>query len=253
MISKGHVIPRTYGRCGNFLFQAACAIAYAQKHDYAYTLPANTTPGRDPKFNPVYLPHLVRKGYDPNLPNPIIIKERAHSYQELPFKEEWRGTNIVLDGYWQSEKYFNHIRQEILDLFDFPWEVRPGVVSVHVRRGDYLRLTKKHPPVPIDWIKAAMEKFPGKQFLFFSDEIDWCWQMFGSRADCQFFQGKDEVADLTEMSCCEDNICSSSTFSWWAMYLNRNPNKRVIFPKLWFTPGYGLDAKDIVPDWCEKL
>ena len=99
-----------------------------------------------------------------------------------------------------------------------------------------------------------MTCFPGARFVFFSDDIDWCKQEFGQREDCSFSEGHDEVHDLVHMSCCEHHVCSASTFSWWGMWLNRNPEKRVIFPKNWFQPGYGkTDVKDIVPEWCEKL
>ena len=247
------VIPRTYGRMGNFLFQAATAIAYAKKHNLPFTMPSQVTPGKSPKMNPIYLGHLINPNYNPDLPVRVVA-EKTHAYHELPFEESWRGHNIMLDGYWQTEKYFLHMRQEILDLFGFRWEMRPGVVGVHVRRGDYLRLPKKHPAVPSSWITSAMEKFPGKQFLFFSDDLDWCERVFGKRKDCQFFRGADEVADLIEMSCCEDNICSASTFSWWGAWLNRNPAKRIYMPKLWFVPGWGgLEVKDIVPEEWTRL
>jgi hypothetical protein len=99
-----------------------------------------------------------------------------------------------------------------------------------------------------------MNKFPGYHFIFFSDDIPWCIQTFGHRKDVTFSAGRKEMEDLQYMSTCEHHVCSASTFSWWGMWLNRNPNKRVIFPKLWFTPNWGgLDTKDIVPEWCEKL
>jgi len=247
------VIPRTYGRFGNFLFQAAATIAYSKKHNLPFTMPSQVTKGKDPKWNPIYLGHLINPAYNDQLPVHVIA-EKTHAFYELPFEESWRGHNIMLDGYWQSEKYFKHIRQEILDLFNFPWIMKPGVVSIHVRRGDYLRLPKKHPVVPVKWFYHAMSLFPGKQFLFFSDDIQWCKDTFSHRSDCQFFHGKDEVEDLVEMACCEDNICSASTFSWWSMWLNRNPDKRIIMPKLWFVPGWGgLDVRDIVPEWVERI
>lgn len=53
---------------------------------------------------------------------------------------------------------------------------------------------------------------------------------------------------------CEHQICSPSTFSWAAMWMNRNPNKVVIFPDFWFTPNWNnTNVEDIVPEWCIKL
>jgi len=240
---------------GNFLFQVACAAAYAWRHGMPFTVPSTT---RDPKWNPIYLQHLVDPLWDPKL-RELRLEEKVFSYYELPFKEEWRDRNIILDGYWQSEKHFIEYRDRILQTFGFDWQMMPGLVSVHVRRGDYLTIQKggmfKHPPVPKEWIEAAMRRFDGAKFRFFSDDIAWCKEQFGGRSDCAFSEGQDEVKDLEHMSWCEHQICSASTFSWWGAWLNRNPKKRIIMPNHWLTPGWngGLDTKDVVPETWERL
>jgi hypothetical protein len=62
--------------------------------------------------------------------------------------------------------------------------------------------------------------------------------------------GKDYL-DLYAISLCEHNIICNSTFGWWGAYLNENPNKKVLGPKIWF--GHNLannDTKDIMPkEW----
>ena len=247
---NGMVKPRTYGRMGNFLFQAAAAMGYAWRHGMEFTLPSTT---RDPLHNPIYLQHLVNPRWDDTLQQ-IVIDEKTHGYQELPWKEEWREKNIILNGYWQTEKYFKEFRDEVIEAMGYPWHPRDGLVSVHVRRGDYLRLTQKHPPVPVSWYEEAMRRFPGYAFRFFSDDIAWCKETFGHRSDVSFSEGNLEEQDLIEMSWCEHHICSASTFSWWGAWLNRNPQKRIIIPRLWFQPGYRkTDTKDIVPPEWERL
>jgi hypothetical protein len=244
------VIPRTYGRMGNFLFQAATAMAYAWKHGVEYSLP-NTT--QDPVNNPIYLQHLVNPRFNKHL-RTVVVKEQRHGYQELKFDPSWRAGNIQLDGYWQSEKYFLNYREQILKAFAFPWRQVKGWVSFHVRRGDYLTLTRKHPPVSLEWMEKAMKLFPGYRFRFFSDDLVWCKSAFDRRPECDFSKCTGEVQDLIQMSWCEHHICSASTFSWWGAWLNQNPSKRVVMPAWWFTPGYqGLDTKDIVPANWERL
>jgi hypothetical protein len=184
-------------------------------------------------------------------------QEQGHGYQRIPFHEEWRSGNIVLDGYWQSEKYFKDYRDLVIEKLGFAWHLEPQV-SVHVRRGDYLTIRRaglfKHPTVTQQWYETAMAKFPGMQFKFFSDDIPWCQQMFGNRKDCGFASGSNEVQDLVEGSWCEHNICSASTFSWWQAWLNRNPLKRVVIPTHWLTPGWAnLYMGDIVPETWERL
>ena len=244
------VKPLTYGRMGNFLFQAATAMGYAWRHGLPFTLP-NTT--KKPRHNPIYLQHLVHPKWDPLLPE-VTLTEKSHAYQELPFEESWRKGNIILDGYWQTEKYFKEFRERIIQTFGFPWEPMPGFVSVHVRRTDYLTLQKKHPLITKEWIDNAMAQFPGFHFFFFSDDPAWCKVVYGHRSDVTVSRGRTEQDDLISMSHCEHHICSASTFSWWGAWLNQNPKKRIIMPKRWFTPGWGgLDTSDIVPAEWERL
>lgn len=235
---------------GNFLFQAAATIGYAKQHGLDFTVPVKPTDRR----YPVYLPHLVNANYDPSFPT-VTLKEKVFHHHEIEFREEWRhGHNIVLDGYWQSEKYFKEIRDDILKLFAFRWSSKPGVVSVHVRRGDYLRWREKHPPVGAEWIQRAMDGFQGYRFRFFSDDIPWCKKMFGHQKHCSFSEGQNEISDLEEMSSCEHHVCSASTYSWWGAYLDRNVFKKVVIPRLWFVPGWNnVDPKDIVPSEWIKL
>lgn len=252
-MKQGMVKPKTYGRLGNFLFQAAMAASYAWRHGVEYSLPDRTN---NPKWNPIYLQHLVKKQWDESLPS-VTIREETHAFHRVPFREDWlQGGNIILDGYWQTEKYFNEFRERVLAEFGFFWQHEKGIVAVHVRRGDYLRLKGKHPPVTKKWIDEAMERmhFPGCMYKFFSDDLPWCRANYGRRSNVFFSTGKNEIDDLIGMSRCEHQICSASTFAWWGAWLNRNPDKRVIIPGWWFSPGHGgLDTSDIVPPQWERL
>jgi hypothetical protein len=241
---------RFYGRCGNVLFQAAHCIAFALKNNEDFSMPNKTN---DPYWNPLYLQHLVNPNYIQGQED-ILINENGHQWQPVEYQESWRGKQVVLNGYWQTEKYFKEYRTIILDLFDFPYTKKDGYISVHVRRGDYLHLTEKHPPVTKEWYERAMSMFPECKFKFFSDDIVWCKQTFGDRPDCEFSTNGNEVDDLVEASCCEHNICSASTFSFWIYWLNRNEEKKGIFPQLWFSPGWcNLDTSDILPPEVIKL
>lgn len=251
------------GRLGNFLFEAASCMSYAWDHGLDFALPATTN---SPKWNPVYLPHLQGK-LDPNRPK-VVVQEKTFAFHQREFQTVWRqGYTIYVNGYWQTEQYFKKYRERILELFKYPWFPAAKMVSVHVRRGDYLTIKKgsmlKHPPVTKEWYERQMAKFPGRVFVFYSDDLDWCRQTFGHRPDVKFgehwsgpcgnFTASPEEQDLVCMSCCEHHICSASTFSWWAAWLNRNPKKRIIMPKHWITPGWSdLDFSDVVPAEWER-
>lgn len=238
------------GRMGNFLFECATALAYSLKHKLDFTVPFNTT---NDLWSPIYFKHLQNRNFNSSIEK-IELWENGHHWQELPFEENWRDKNIFIMGYRQSYKYFDDFRDELLYLFDLPYEKKENYVSVHIRRTDYLHLLDKHPQIGKDWYEKAMSKF-GTNFRFkiFSDDISWCVKEFGNRSDCEFSSGVNEVQDLIDASCCEHNISSSSTYSWWISYLNRNPNKIVYIPKLWFVENYPLSTEDIVPQWMTKL
>jgi hypothetical protein len=237
------------GRMGNWLFEAATAMAYALEHDLEFTVPNETS---NAKWNPIYCPHLIDNRYNPHLEK-IHLYESRHNYDPIPYDPSWRDKNIIIEGYRQTARYFDNYRNEILYLLDFPYKKQEGYVSIHVRRGDYVTLRDKHPEVTTEWYEKAMSMFPEYKFKFFSDDIPWCMEAFKHRNDCEYSGNTDEQSDLVEMSWCEHQICSPSTFSWWGGYLNKNEDKLVIFPKFWFSEGWdGLDTSEIVkPEWIK--
>jgi len=241
---------RFFGRKGNVLFQASHCIALALKNNQEFSFPNTTT---DRHWNPLYLQHLVNPKWIQGRED-VLINENGHQYQEIEYKQEWDDKQVVLNGYWQSEKYFKEYRNVILDLFDYPYEKKEGYVSCHVRRGDYLHLRMKHPEVTKEWYEQAMSNFSGYRFKFFSDDIAWCRQQFGDRNDCEFSTNTNEVDDMIEASHSEHDILSPSTYAWWIGWLNRNENKRIYIYKDWFVPGWmNMDVSDVVPPEWIKL
>lgn len=238
------------GRLGNFFFEYAAAAAYAMRHGLEVSVPNSTN---DNFWNPLYLQHLVHRGYNSMLPS-VILKEPSFHYVPIGFDEIWRNHNIILDGYYQSWKYFDDFKEKILDSFGYTWVLEKDFVACHVRRGDYVELRHKHPDVTPQWYEYAMSHFPNKKFLFLSDDIGWCKANFGHRSDCFFSEGKGIEGDLVAGSCCESAIISSSSYGFWMAMLNRNPDKKVYLPKLWFTEGWdGANTNDICPPEWNKI
>lgn len=237
------VYARQYGRTGNQLFQKAAAIGYAMKHGLEYNLcPWNTQ-------NTI---QIGRPGY---------IKEATHNYQELPLL---RNPRIMLDGYFQSERYFTHCREEVLKAFGYQWmPISATTCSIHLRRGDYLLYPEKHPVINEEYldlaIKYILDTTVANTFLVFSDDIPFTQQLIESRfyQHCyfEFIEGRSEKEDIELMSSCQHNIIANSTFSWWAAWLNQNPDKVVVSPSKdnWFGPGNShLDTSDLIPDsWIQ--
>ena len=64
--------------------------------------------------------------------------------------------------------------------------------------------------------------------------------------------GDRNYEDLFLMSQSQHNIIANSTFSWWAAWLNKNPNKIVISPLVWFADGH-LDPRDLIPQSWRRV
>lgn len=158
------------------------------------------------------------------------------------------------EGYFQNEKYFKHLRAELLKKFSLkiPLDeknqtvldkiLETSSVSIHIRRGDYVNLesTKNiHGTCSLEYYKEAIEyiakRVKNPHFFLFSDDIEWViknLQLEYPFTVVDFNQGKGWF-DLNLMKNCKHNIIANSSFSWWGAWLNENPGKIVIAPKKW--------------------
>jgi len=163
---------------------------------------------------------------------------------------EIEGDNIVVDGYFQSCTHLIEYEKEIIKELTFKQSILnkckleinkyPNPVSIHVRRGDYV----KHPGywvVTPEYIQEALNYFTDQKhtFLVFSDDIEWCKHVFPEGV--VFIEGNNQFEDLCMMSLCNHNIIANSSYSWWGAFLNKNPNKKVIAPSNWFIPSKSLN------------
>lgn len=192
-----------------------------------------------------------------------------HPYKE---KREWQWIHHpevnkirfgFLKGYWQSEKYFSVSADGVRAKFTFPMltdernrAVQDAIannnaVSVHIRRGDYLR-PDMGCCLDIEYYLNAMalmnERVSDPHYFIFSDDIEWAREnMKGSRA--MFIDwniGPNSFVDMQLMSLCRHNIIANSSFSWWGAWLNGNPSKLVMAPGRWM-PGM-KDKGDVLPE-----
>lgn len=180
--------------------------------------------------------------------------------------------NKCLDGYFQSEKYFLHERNIILKEFtiknklsNYAIEIEEGIknskisCSIHVRRGDYI-LDKNlsiHGICSLEYYKRAIKiienKYKKVLFFVFSDDNEWVKENIRKDNVIYIDNNKTKIPheDIYLMSLCSNNIIANSSFSWWGAWLNRNINKTVIAPKVWFANDEAQkQSADMVPvDW----
>lgn len=234
-----------YGWLGNQMFQYAATKALALHLNDAAMFPRNR-----PDLHSIF--RLAAA--DQRTQQPDMIYREPHFHFDSKFWELKPGT--CLSGYFQSWRYFEPFADVIRKEFVFAEHLvfdHPCVVSIHVRRGDYLSFPEHHPPLTMDYYRRAMEMFPAARFLVFTDDPGWCLVNF-DRKDCQIRTNDAPEIDMGIMTDCQHHIIANSSFSWWGAYLGRNPNKRVIAPKAWFGPAKaGWDTKDLLPEGWEVM
>jgi hypothetical protein len=231
-----------YGRLGNMLFELAACISLAIRNNDKYIFP---TWEYEKYFN-------LHNCFSNNIVPTQTYKEPYFHYAKIPNQNT---TNEVLDlkGFFQSVKYFEDNQDIIRNLLtpNIGFGMKHDYTSIHVRKGDYTKLTQEYQQLDMSYYQAAMDIVKSKYYLVVSDDIAWCKQNF--KGDNIFFsEGKSPVEDLALQISCENNIISNSTFGWWGAWLNSNPSKMIVSPKRWFGPKMPHDEKDLLPtEWTQ--
>jgi len=178
------------------------------------------------------------------------------------------GDNCYYDGYWQSEKYFKAIENELKQDLQTKLQSRldksnishlneienQASISLHIRRGDYISIESNKgmfSTCSLEYYEKAMNYFKNEisspVFFIFSDDINWARSNFkGEQFRFVDNNSQSPEIDLFLMSKCKHNIIANSSFSWWGAWLNTNINKIVIAPKKWFKNK--MSDKDLIPD-----
>lgn len=172
-----------------------------------------------------------------------IYDKRPFRYRVLPIS--WHGT-LTLDGYWQSEKYFYDVREQILADFtlrDVSWLKDDAVANqiAAVENSVFLHV-RSYKEVPgkeggecalrmADYYQNALARLQGEigggTVFVFSDDIEWTKAKF-IRRWCEDFSKfefcvsdgeSSQLRDFTLMRMCKHGIVADSSFSWWAGWL----------------------------------
>jgi hypothetical protein len=244
------------GGLGNQMFQIATAYSFALDNNDEcafYFGNPNINQGNTARY---YAGNVYRniKELSENREHLINYIEPKFNYSPIPYRKD-----LVLQGFFQSEKYFKHHRKEIIDLFDIKSFFRSlnykYSVSLHVRRGDYVSdpfMTAFLPPQSMDYYKKALAYIESKVkidcIFIFSDDIEWCKNNFYDPRII-FIEGQLDYIDMSIMTKCNHNIIANSSFSWWGAWLNENENKIVCAPSGWFGFAFKDDWQDI---YCEN-
>ena len=258
------------GRLGNQMFEYAALRGIAAKHGYEWCIPPYNV-----KSIENYSLHFCFKMEDVKEDNLKIsnggyVQERFFHYDEELVEN--CPDNVSLHGFFQSEKYFKHVEDVIRKEYTFHDEhLEPckemmkslegqEPIMLHVRRGDanltdlrgfkwsYTQCGDQHPVQPLEYYEKALAEFNDEQpVIVFSDSPEWVEEQeffsgdrfMVSKPTDKYADGSyTPYADLCLMSLCSHAIIANSSMSWWGAWLQSNPNKKVIAPKMWFGPAY---------------
>ena len=256
---SGHVSVQLNGQFGNQLFEIATAYAYALDHNLALTVPDLIHKKKD--NIPYNAQNLFLSKIDSyELPNSSVKwKEPRFNYTKIP-----KYTSIELAGFFQSEKYFAHRRDEILELFAPSSQLQDQILSkypflssdslvIGIQIRDY-RVDKMHgkyhPTIGRTYYEKALALFPKDAiFLVSSNNSAFAQHCTEGLAENIIYLQADYIEEFYTLTFCKSFIVSNSTFGWWAAWLCTDPNKQVVLPDLWFTLPYNNDkmVKDLFP------
>lgn len=171
-------------------------------------------------------------------------------------------------GYFQSYKYLEPIKEILKEELSFKDPISSNCINilskiqnsnsvcVHIRKGDFINHTF-HGTIKTsyyyDAVKHLSNQITSLQLFVFSDDINWC------KTNLSFAQPTIYVDDIYAglkgrnhfelMMNCRHFIISNSSFAWWAAYLAKNSNKKVVAPLAWLN-NKKINTKDITPpDW----
>jgi hypothetical protein len=185
--------------------------------------------------------------------------EKEFHYNKIPEYDD----DVVLQGFYQSDKYFKHNINKIKNMLDidskitsvkqeFPEYFNRKTIAIHFRIGNYYSLQNLHPIKPVQYYLNALKELANRDImlqdyniLLFCQEIDnnivneYIKIINQHYPNMHYKKVADNIPDWKQMlliSSCDNFIIANSTFSWMGAYLaNKN---YVVAPDVWFGPYY---------------
>lgn len=254
------------GAIGNQLFQYAALYSTGKINNFQIKIP-NTKDHYDSGTNRIQhyflncfsniKADILTSSDESIIKNEVNFEKAIFYYEELFNIKDF--TNI--NGYFQSYKYFENFKEDILDQFIFKKDIINNInkkyninfseySAVHLRYGDYSYRQNHHPIMNFNYYEKAFNIINDHKYLVFSDTIEYAKNIFSKfkHIDFTYIENNHPFEDMYMMSNTKNNIIANSTFSWWASYINKN-NPKIIAPLNWLGVGYAgqWDINDLIP------
>ena len=173
------------GRLANQMFQYASLKGIARNRGFDISIPYHAQAVDDGIGNMLrteLFDSFVLNTYVDFLNAPTLNERFYHFDEEL-----FNGCpdNVTLQGYFQTEKYFKNIEDEIRSDFTFKSDILnpckemissvESPIALHVRRTDYIKNSENHFNLPLEYYEEALKYFDdGRNVIVFSDDPEWC-------------------------------------------------------------------------------
>lgn len=255
---------RLHGRLGNQLFQYAFAYAMAKKYKTVFYLDKRLSQDFLSKYFLItqdkfrwldrfifsiktkngFFTSYMKLGFYSKIRYFLKLENIELSNNEKPEVEMLKGGNNKLySGFFQSEIYFNHYKDDLLKQFqlnhnaieqfkntqfNLPDDFKS--VVVHVRRTDYIEYNYD---LPMDYFHHAIANIQDSKnfYIIISDDPTFASEEFNYLPN-KYISNNNEIIDFQLLMQADICILSNSSFSWWGAYLNQKATT-VIAPKYW--------------------
>lgn len=287
------ILLRPVGGLGNQMFQYAAGRALALRTGARLALDLSwfgTDPDRQYALGPFaieadILERALKRNDKTDLLSRVArrlglayVGERTSSFREASFRYDPRiehvSAPVILDGYFQSEKYFAQYRQQISRDFTVQTAPSPAAsemleriaatnaICLHIRRGDYVsnaQANAYHGTCSLDYYRAGLafvsEGLDQPHCFVFSDDPNWVKENFQVDLPTtlvDIHRADQAHEDLRLMAACQRYVIANSSLSWWGAWLGKRAGKEVVAPQRWFQNSVN-DTTDLIPSEWHRL
>lgn len=241
---------------GNSLFQIATTVAIAEFNNTGYGFPddcyfrklrfENNVSHFKRQLPWVVFSEIVKEGYD-------FWGTSDVGFRQFPKANR----TLVIDGFFQSEKYFKTSRENVLRVFEikdqyqeyiqnkYKYLIEDDCCVLHVRRNDYAT-ARELIILDMEYYKKAVDHFGNAvHYIIFSDDIAWCKENFTFLSNKTFIEEGVDILEMHLMTYFKKHIIANSTFSWWGAWMAKNST--VVMPNPsnnWFSEIYYQETKN---------
>jgi len=160
--------------------------------------------------------------------------------------------NIIIDGFFQAEKFFQSSKDEIINIFSLSDEINesdyPNLDKIRNRNTVCISIKVQHNVGNVMYdvcndgyynraIQYIVDRVDNPLFFVCSDNVQYVREHL---IDCDKYDVIEQSYDypvhisLAVMALSKHFIIGNTSFGWWAQYLSKNRNKIVVAPSKWY-------------------